>query len=459
MSFGRRRVSRLFAWSALGLGAASGCTFPDFHVGPGSAGTSNTGATSSVGSGGASAAAGSDGGGGTQANGGTSAAAGKNTGGSAGTGGEPIPVDLGPCGQRAQPTHCWNHTLDEDEGELDVDCGGRCSPCAGDEACKVDEDCATGACTEGQCARTFSLQYVREIAEEQTASFRLKLMLSYAGKAPLQLSDVELRYYFARNSVTEPVLPGGSVFEFPNTVDISGSAIWGIQRLLRSDGLSSDAYLSLGFKKGKIVTEGQQFEVTGTTITGDGSSLFNQKTHYSFDDAAGMHESKKITVYVKGQRVWGTEAPIDDPPSCFHLGVNLDGTALTIDDQPWLVSPASVLDRYIDATVPLYPATSDGGREEMLRAGFFFHDDSFSYPVENGSYSLVAYAWSANGPETGTLSVQGEERDTFHATSFAGGSPWAGLGPYRVSVTDGTLKFAVDGDLRLGGFELRLLDE
>jgi hypothetical protein len=441
----------------MALGAMSGCTFPDFHVASSSAGTGNTGATSNAGSGGAGDKAGSDSG--AQPSGGTSSVAGRNTGGSAGTGGEPLPVDIGPCGQRAHPTHCWNHTLDEDQGELDVDCGGRCAPCAGDEACKVDEDCATGTCTEGQCARTFSLQYVRELAEEQTASLRLKLMLTYAGKAPLQLSDVEVRYYFARNSVTEPVLPGGSVFEFPGSLDVSGSAIWSIQRLLRSDGLSSDAYLSLAFKKGKIVTEGQAFDITGTTITGDGTSLFNQKTHYSFDNASGMHESKKITVYVKGQRVWGSEPPIDAPPSCFHLGVNLDGTALTIDAQSWLVSPASVLDRYIDNTVALYPATTDKAREEMVRAGFFFHDDSFAYPVENGSYLLLAYAWSANGSETGTLSVQDEERDTFHATSFAGGSPWVALGPYRVTVTDGALKLAADGDLRIGGVELRLLDE
>lgn len=456
MSLGRRRSFRLFAASVVALGAASGCTFPDFHTAPSSAGASSAGATGN-GAAGAGAKAGNDSG--APSSGGTGpASGGSNPGGASGAGGNPLPVDIGPCGQRAKPTHCWNHTLDESEGELDVDCGGRCGPCAADEACKDDGDCATGTCTESQCARTFSLQYVREIADEQTASFRLKLRLSYAGKAPLNINDVEVRYYFARNSVTEPLLPGGSVFEFPGSLDVSASALWSIQRLLRSDGLSSDAYLSLGFKKGKVVTEGQAFDITGTTITGDGTSLFNQKTHYSFDFDAGMHETKKITVYVKGQRVWGSEPPIDSPPSCFHLGVNLDGPALTIDDEAWLTSPASVLDRYIDTTVALYP-TTEQGREDMLRAGFFFHDDSFAYPVENGSYALLAYAWSANGSETGTLSVQGEERDVFQATSYAGGSPWVALGPYRVEVSDGALTLAGDGDLRLGGIELRLLDE
>jgi hypothetical protein len=72
---------------------------------------------------------------------------------------------------------------------------------------------------------------------------------------------------------------------------------------------------------------------------------------------------------------------------------------------------------------------------------------------------VLAYAWSANGSETGTLSVQGEERDTFQATSFSGSGPWVALGPSRVMVTDAALKLAADGDLRIGGVELRLLDE
>jgi hypothetical protein len=58
-----------------------------------------------------------------------------------------------------------------------------------------------------------------------------------------------------------------------------------------------------------------------------------------------------------------------------------------------------------------------------------------------------------HGSETGTLSVQGEERD------FAGGGPWVALGHSRVIVTDGALKLEADGDLRVGGVELRLLDE
>jgi len=459
MGLGKWRASRLWAWSALALGASVGCSFPDFVAPRGNAGANaSNGATANNDPGGA-ATQGATGGAEAGSSVGPSGGSSVSGNGNGGSGGKPVPVDIGPCGQRPHPTHCGNHQQDDDE--TDVDCGGpRCAPCAADQTCVNPDDCASGACTTGQCERSFSLQYVQQLANEESTSFRMKAVLSYSGKAQLLLSDVTLRYYFSRNSVTEPILPSGSVFQLPEQTDISSSASFSIGRQLRGDGISNDAYLEVGFKKGKIVTEGQALEISGGAITGDGSSLFNQKTHYSFDPATSLHETKKLTVYVKGQRVWGQEPAVDDPPSCFHLGVNLDGPALTVGGNAWLTSPASVLARYINSEVVFKPDTDDG-RVDMMRAGFFFHDDSFSYayPVENGSYALLAYAWSANGSEQGTLTVQGEERDTFQATSFAGGGPWVALGPYRVTVTDGQIELAAKGDLRIGGLELRVLDE
>jgi hypothetical protein len=457
MGSGSRRASMLSAGCAAALWTAAACTFPDFHVAPASAGATNGGAStgasgSSTGGGAAANGAGAKADGGTGTTGGTTPNAG-----SGGDDGPPVPVDIGPCGQREHATHCWNGKLDDDE--TDVDCGGaRCSTCAADQLCTAPRDCGSGLCTTGKCERLFTIQYLQEVPDEETTSFRFKAKLAYLGKAPVLLSDITVRYYFSRNNVVEPLLPGGSVIQFPQMGDISGSALWSIGRQLRGNGITGDAYLEVGFTKGKIITEGESLELDASVNTGDGKSLFNQKTHYSFDPGTTLHESQKLTAYVKGRRVWGKEPAIDDPPSCFHLGVNLDGPAETVGDDAWLTSPASVLARYINALVVLKPAT-DKGREDMLRAGFFFHNDSFSYPVENGSYALLAYAWSADGAETGTLKVQDTERDAFHAISFAGGGPWVALGPYRVTVANGQLKLGAKGDLRIGGIELRLLDE
>jgi hypothetical protein len=446
---------------ALLLGA---CTFPDFIVLPsGASGTAGTaagaGTAGTTGSGTDAGAAGESTQGGTSNVAGSVNTAGEGPG-TAGQGGDgDIPVDIGPCGQRPHPLHCQNHTKDVDES--DVDCGGpRCPTCASDEACTRDRDCTSGSCEASSCTRLFTLQYVRQVDQTESPTIDFRVVLNYLGTDPQLLKDITVRYYFSRNGVTEPILAGVTSFEQPANMNISGGTSANIVRQLRGNGLTNDAYFELGFdeKAALVVTQGEELDLEGNATTGDGTSLFNQKTHYSFDAQTSLHENKQIVVYLKGQRAWGSPPPVDDPSTCFHLGVNLDGAAVTVGDDPWLGSPASVLARYIDESLALKPAT-DQGREDMIRSGFFFHGDSFAYATDNGTYELLAYAWSAAGSETGTLQVQGTDRDTFHATSFAGGSPWVALGPYRITIDKGQLTLAAKNDLRLGGFELRTIDE
>jgi hypothetical protein len=480
MRFARRRAATLLAWSAAAAGSTGGCTFPDFvvpradagapSVGA-SAGTADTGGMANVagaasqsgnggvggqiGGGGSGASAGSDGG-----SGGSAGANTAGTSGSAGSGGDsvgPDPPEFGPCGARAHSKHCSNHQLDV--GETDIDCGGpSCLPCAGDESCAADRDCATGACLSDKCARLLSLKYMQENSDQETPSLDFDAVLAYTGKNPILLRDLTLRYYFSRNSVTEPILPTGSTAQLPDGGEISDSTRWNIVRLLRGDGVTNDAYLEISFIGGKILSTGDSLDMLASAATGDGVSLFNQKTHHSYEPDTTLHESKKLAIYYKNQRVWGNGPAVDDPPACFKLGVNLDGPALTVGSDPWRISPDSVLARYINLSIALNPDT-DKGRADMLRSGFFFHDETFSYPVDSGKYALLAYVWSEDGAETGTLKVQDTVLDTFQATSFAGGGPWVALGPYRVTVANAQLKLAAVGDLRVGGIELRVLDE
>ena len=44
---------------------------------------------------------------------------------------------------------CTNGQKDGDE--VDVDCGGKCAPCAVGKVCVLDKDCASGACVSGVC--------------------------------------------------------------------------------------------------------------------------------------------------------------------------------------------------------------------------------------------------------------------------------------------------------------------
>ena len=456
MGLGRRRGLGFAIGAAAVAGLLGACTFPDFHVGPsealpvsGSAGASQSGSTGEGASAGNAPVEGGKPGGGTAS----------TQAGESGDAGEPSGVDVGPCGERKYALHCFNHERDVDES--DVDCGGsRCPGCAADEACSVDDDCSTSSCVSNVCARSFELTYRQDNPDPETSSFRLEAFLKYLGDEPILLKDLVVRYYFSRNGVTEPIIPSGSSSESPSGADISTATTWRIVRQPRGNGITNDAYLEIGFTgtMGKIVNPGSIVDIIAQATSGENDALFSQGTHYSFDPDTSEHETKKISVHYQGRRVWGNGPPVDDPPSCLYQGVNLDGPAVTIDGAAWLGSPASLLARYMDSSIELKPST-DMGREEMLRFGFLFDDDQFSYPVENGDYALTVYVWAAGGSELGRLTVQGEERDAFRCFSFAGGGPWAPLGPYRITIDDGQLALGATGVLRAGGFELRRLDE
>jgi hypothetical protein len=437
-------------------GLVVACTFPDFHVGPGDAPPGNGAAgASQSGRSGSGAIAGSETVEGGRANGGTAS----THAGDSGDAGGPNVVDVGPCGQRQYALHCFNHERDDDES--DVDCGGsRCPGCAADEACTAASDCSIGSCVGSACSRELELSYRQDNPDPEASSFRLEVFLKYLGDEPILLKDLAVRYYFSRNGVSEPIIPGGSASLSPNDADISSSTTWRVVRQPRGNGISNDAYLEIGFTStmGKIVSRGAVIDIMAQATSGDSQTLFTQQTHHSFDPDTDEHETKKISVHYKGQRVWGNGPPVDDPPSCLYQGVNLDGPTVAIDGAQWLGSPASLLARYMDTNIELKPST-DIGREEMLRFGFHFNDDQFSYPVENGDYALTVYVWAAGGSQLGRLKVQGEERDAFRCFSFEGGGPWAPLGPYRISIGDGQLTLGAAGSLRAGGFELRRLDE
>lgn len=60
---------------------------------------------------------------------------------------------VGTCPARAPegPATCGDGRLDGDE--TDLDCGGGCPPCAPERRCLGDDDCQSGSCLEGACAR------------------------------------------------------------------------------------------------------------------------------------------------------------------------------------------------------------------------------------------------------------------------------------------------------------------
>ena len=74
--------------------------------------------------------------------------------------------------------------------------------------------------------------------------------------------------------------------------------------------------------------------------------------------------------------------------------------------------------------------------------------------VANGEYWAYPYVVSAGGTNQANLLIQGQVVSTFVASTLNSQPTWAKLGPYAVSVIDGTLTFGSSDALRLAGVEL-----
>jgi hypothetical protein len=101
----------------------------------------------------------------------------------------------------------------------------------------------------------------------------------------------------------------------------------------------------------------------------------------------------------------------------------------------------------------LNPAT-DGARASMVRDSVWSRTlavDLLSVPA--GDYEVALYVWEDNATQTYSLSVEGSVVKADHVSGPRGS--WQRLGPYPVTMTDGTLSITTSGgDANLSGIEV-----
>ncbi|MCL4251890.1 MAG: hypothetical protein KJ065_27310, partial [Anaerolineae bacterium] len=154
-----------------------------------------------------------------------------------------------------------------------------------------------------------------------------------------------------------------------------------------------------------------------------------------------------------------TNTPQPSAPS-FYRAINLGGSAVTIDGSAWDGSTAANYSSNGNAAcspwTPLTPAT-DAARTTMIQCyvQHWAHLVTLS-GVPNGSYDVYAYAWlDWQDPNPQAFSVSLEGQVVQAGILISGGGQWQKLGPWRVTVTDGTLELATDGGLpNLSGIEV-----
>jgi uncharacterized repeat protein (TIGR01451 family) len=155
-----------------------------------------------------------------------------------------------------------------------------------------------------------------------------------------------------------------------------------------------------------------------------------------------------------------TPTPTATPLTGFIRAINLGGPALVIDGNLWegQDSPnyffGDVFDRTDCFPNPMTPLP-DPNREAMLRCvawnGTTFVSDITLTNLPNGTYDFYFNRWEDTFAETITHFVQGSPVAVLTIPS----SEWRRMGPYPVTVTDGTISFvSTGGNANIGGVEV-----
>jgi hypothetical protein len=459
------------------------CSFPEYGLEPlVSAGTAGAGAAGAggvaagtagkgpgtSGQGGNSGAAVGLGGAGAPGEGGTLGGGGLGEGGSFACGGEQWPSEQcpGDCLRRF-PDHCYDGVGSEQE--LGVDCGLECERCS-NEQCTADADCLSGICDEARsCYAPITVVTTAHETDPIVSSTAWSITLLNAegedGRS-FALEDLEVRYYFARNGVTEPVLVWDTQADMQRAdgqSQVVDGSKWLVERFERTDSVAYDAYVSVRFEIAAQLSPGDELTLYQQLITGDPStSSFDQRDNYSYT-AGTDSEALRITVFHQGKLLWGREPRPANPRVCFARAVNLNGLPVTAAGLPFESAAQSNLTTTgtgVSQENAAFPAVSDGLATMLSTATRLQAGQSFELPVDDGEYLAYLYAVSlGNDGVDGVLTVQGDQPEQsarFRAQSVGSeGWAWARLGPYRAVVNNGSLAVSVTaGAVHLAGLEL-----
>jgi hypothetical protein len=144
----------------------------------------------------------------------------------------------------------------------------------------------------------------------------------------------------------------------------------------------------------------------------------------------------------------------------FYRALNLNGGALTIDNNPWQASNGAAGFSYSTnggvfaaQTVPLVPAT-DANRTTMIRSSIWGSSVNLALgSVPAGSYDVWLYVWEDNQTQTYSIKLEGIVVQANYISGNAG--VWKKLGPYRTTISDGIINIASSGGhTNLSGLEV-----
>jgi hypothetical protein len=131
----------------------------------------------------------------------------------------------------------------------------------------------------------------------------------------------------------------------------------------------------------------------------------------------------------------------------FYRGINLNGPAMEIDGNKWEGDDARNFvckDRPVNSpSVLLRPSTNEA-RAKVIHSFRWNRRAKITLTgVPAGEYAVYAYVWEDNNPETFSILLEGRTvaRDYYSGQE----GQWQRLGPWMVTVTDGTIEITSSG--------------
>ncbi len=145
-----------------------------------------------------------------------------------------------------------------------------------------------------------------EVRTDKAKEIHPRFKLINTGNTPIKLSTVKIRYYY-----TIDIEDKQQVF-YCDWSNIGRNSITGKLVKMNTGRNDADHYLEIGFDTDESLEPGSNIEIIcrigpDNTI-GDGNIFYNQLNDYSFNNSAGNFVNwDKVTVYISGNLVWGTE--------------------------------------------------------------------------------------------------------------------------------------------------------
>jgi hypothetical protein len=166
------------------------------------------------------------------------------------------------------------------------------------------------------------------------------------------------------------------------------------------------------------------------------------------DNAGATTNSAAVSVTVAAAPSPGGSTPMTGPSGAtFYRGINVGGAAVTLDGNAWEAGTAANVSLtgmvFSNPSTALNPAT-DAARASMIADAVGGNTVGATLSsVPNGTYSVYAYIWEDNAPETTNLVLNGTTVRSGLNTGAAG--TWQRVGPFQVNVTGGSIAFSTSG--------------